>query len=483
MNQNIQRSNFIIGFVLMTVFLAILIGYTNSRIIAKYPITKDAQEYTSAAFYLKSKGIISNDGVNPSMFREPLTIAILALHMKLMTDIPDEIDNIEELTHSPYYVKQINKVNLIYIVGGMFMLWICAYSLTKSHIFSAILIYLSWSTFYIQSWYLYRPLTEYAASFFLILIGYLSLIVFREVMIKKRLVFSLGLGIAIGLLALTKAVALYVAIVYVPIFATALLLSRKLNLKSTLLTLMTIVLGLSLVVSPWIYRNSALGSEASIAGRGGSVLLGRSKLNQNISKDMLGGLYVFSPPMLQQAFFEKVLGFEARSLAAGGKYAYLNRNVGFKNKPNQSAYKAFNLAPEKEKESYRSGISNIADNVLPHVMTTGVMAWRGLWSFDGGNHLVPGGKTKLSVVFNLIGFCAFILFPVISLFKKRIDWFVLSLFPAGFFWIYASFSHFIPRYSAPLIPITILTLLLLFQHTVLATFAKLKLSRNKKNGT
>ena len=45
--------------------------------------------------------------------------------------------------------------------------------------------------------------------------------------------------------------------------------------------------------------------------------------------------------------------------------------------------------------------------------------------------------------------------PLIGWCEKRIGWILVSAVPLGYFWMYAVTSHFIPRYSKPLIPIAL----------------------------
>lgn len=462
MQQNIERSKFIIGSIFVSLLIVLLSSFTQYKTPYQYEIRKDAKEYTHAAYYLRTKGSISQDGVNPSQFREPLTIAVLAVHMALFTDIPTGLSDLNVITQSTHYIKQINMVNLWYIIPSLFVMWWLAYRLTRSHIYASILIFTAWTTFYIQPWYLARPLTEYATSLFILIICAIALKTFDSQSTKKRLLYCLTTGISIGLLALIKAVALYVGLVFAPLLSFLLYQAYTISAKYMVIYTLIILTGLAVVVTPWMMRNASLTDNVSIAARGGSILLGRAKLNETISPDVIGGLYVYAPPKLQRSLFEQHLGFEQKSLWGDGKYAPLNRKVAYIRDPNRSAIRSIDTSHDKQ--SYKRAFNQIEHHILDHLKTTAVMAWRGLWSFDGGNHLRPSGESVFSITMNLISFLTFLIMPLLALILRRKILFIFSLFPLGMFWVYALFSHFIPRYSAPLIPIAILSLLVLVQH-------------------
>ena len=50
--------------------------------------------------------------------------------------------------------------------------------------------------------------------------------------------------------------------------------------------------------------------------------------------------------------------------------------------------------------------------------------------------------------------------PLIGWCEKRIGWILVSAVPLSYFWMYAITSHFIPRYSRPLIPIALVCMVM-----------------------
>lgn len=55
-----------------------------------------------------------------------------------------------------------------------------------------------------------------------------------------------------------------------------------------------------------------------------------------------------------------------------------------------------------------------------------------------------------------------LLMPWIDLALRKADWILISLLGCGYSLFYALFSHFIPRHSDPLIPVSLVYLSLLF---------------------
>lgn len=191
----------------MILFLLILSALTYSKIPSSNPIVKDAKENTIAAYHLMSSGVISMDGVSQSHFREPLPIAVLAAHMAMFTDVNKDHADIVQITTTPKYIKQINVVNLYYIIPTLFFLWWLTWLLTESHGLSALVIFLSWTTFFVWAWHLGRPLSEYAACLFLILIAITSIKLFghsQKNSSKKSYVTCLILGLLIGAISTHK---------------------------------------------------------------------------------------------------------------------------------------------------------------------------------------------------------------------------------------------------------------------------------------
>ena len=108
----------------------------------------------------------------------------------------------------------------------------------------------------------------------------------------------------------------------------------------------------------------------------------------------------------------------------------------------------------KREDKQSEAISRILASPMQHIFVSLPMAWRGLWSF--GNKISVAG-----LILNVLSFLALFVAPIIGIVQRRPVWIYLSLMPVGYFLFYAVFSHFLPRYSEPLIPLALICFFLM----------------------
>ena len=87
---------------------------------------------------------------------------------------------------------------------------------------------------------------------------------------------------------------------------------------------------------------------------------------------------------------------------------------------------------------------------LSHLRVSIALAWRGFWSFTD--------RDWLSIVVNACAFGSLLMAPIIAVVQKRLIWLIVCIVPFTYFLFYAALTHFLPRYSEPLIPLALLTL-------------------------
>ena len=98
----------------------------------------------------------------------------------------------------------------------------------------------------------------------------------------------------------------------------------------------------------------------------------------------------------------------------------------------------------------------ILKNLDRHIYMVFPFSWRGIWSFSGRTHFII-------MLFDLLCFFCFFTVPLMAIKNKNSTLFIFSLFSVGIFVFHALFSHFLWRYSAPLIPITIISFMVIFR--------------------
>lgn len=482
---------------LLLLFIVFLTFVSSVKITGQF-FGWDPLENTVASLGLLKSGTIADVEGKPTNLREPIPIIILAGHILLNSDI-NYSDSIKSIMSKRELRKQISRVNLYYVFGTLiFVLWLTI-KLTKSFKLAFISIIFSWLFFLNSTQHLYSPHTEIIASMLLVLVTVLLINLYENPCIKNGVV----VGIAMGLLSLTKMPATYVSIVVIPIIVIIIHTTKNSKFNRSLKLLAIITTAFSLTLSPWLIRNYYLSKsennnvQSLITQRGGAILNDRANASKRVLNDVPGHLYVYSPMALKSSLFENILNFKRSDLWPGGKYdveKFDRPDWGFKKEAIEAGRfhapsdaitvsKLKQLEPslkefvnpkvmfEKDEEKQAKGIRTVLNRPLEIITSSLIYAYRGMWSFNGKSHppesysLYHIGNYLPYVILNFLCFIAFLLMPIFAIIKKKMEWFVFSLFGLGFFWIYALFSHFIPRYSAPLIPLTIVSILMILQNS------------------
>ena len=245
--------------------------------------------------------------------------------------------------------------------------------------------------------------------------------------------------------------------------------------RRALMTFAAMALAFAATITPWMVRNSVRFDNFAIAERSGGVLLVRAVKDGMTADEFKGAFYAYAPSSVRKAVFQGLLGFRDADLKPGGRYERLSRF-----QPGDAeaaaagdvdrAISFFGMAGAMQvqigREAAADGIPNsqvdrlvrkkamtmILDHPGKHLLMTLPFAWRGLWAFANDYKLIVA-------VCDLIAFLTFLAFPVVAWWRRRSDWLAFSLFGVGLFWFYALLTHFISRYSEPLIPLTVVSVL------------------------
>lgn len=438
----------------------------------------DARENAATTYYLWKNNIYSYDGIHPNYEREPLPSLITSIYVKYLSSIPDST-TLNEFITEPNVTKSLYKINaylslFLLVASG----WL-VYLVLPSRLAVIITLLSVWFFFVFNRIYLNNLLTELHASLFITLVSLTSLIYIRN----QRAYLACMLGILLGCFALTKAVGLYLGFVY--IFFVTFFLNRdsyKHVVKLQLLTLIAFIL----VISPWMYRNKQIFDEFTIAQRGGIVLLTRAVKNEMNINEFKGAFYVYSPPL--NSFFETYLGFKRSDQAENGyltrlirrrgndikaemigepskAVSYFSRAFAIQQKVRINLFKEYHkdrfidketlikiylnefpeVIPKSDKQLKKIAVEKILNNPWAHAKATILFAWRGIFSFNTNTPLI-----------NLFAFISMLIIPFVTFNKPNKEIIAVALFSNLIFWFYAFFTHFLPRYSAPLIPVSII---------------------------
>ena len=479
----------------LTFGLIVILTLLSASRMTGRPYQWDALENAVASYHLWSTGTMSVDGTTPTFFREPLPIAITALHIGWLTDIPtqlnrgpivgpvqhgERVSQVElaypaDLMGKPRFRQQISYVNLYAIAGGLCAVWWVCWLLTGSYVASCAAILLSWVFFYFSGYFIYRPMSEYLASMFLLTASGFMVLMFRRPSWQMAIV----LGVLLGMLSLTKGAVWYVSLVAIPLMVLLLVWFKVRTWRVAVTMGALCMLTLSMVVMPWMFRNHHHFGEFAISERAGLVLLTRAFKDQMTANEFHGAFYVYAPLSFKQSsVFRELFGLNEVGRNVGVEFARLYRsrpgdNEAAERGDLEAATSYFHKAIAYQNRLKLAGVEDVDREVkseamrlivadpISHLKLTITFAWRGIWSFGHPDPIQPSSGSGLASILNFGAFLSLLLLPVLAFVAKRQDWLAFSLLGGGLFWFYALLTHFIPRYSAPMIPLAVIAMIVL----------------------
>lgn len=444
----------------------------------------DALDNVATSYHLWQKNIFSYDGTHKTYEREPLPSYLTALYVEHFSQITKST-TLQQFNEDKAIIKNYLRINAWLSVLLILTTFGLCYLLSRSY-FGAILgAGLVWLFFIYNRNYLANLLTELHAAILLLFISIGAYLLINRPSIMK----AIFLGFCLALFSLTKATGLYISLPFLIVIFICLFKSTSSThpfKHATLHSLVIAIVFCSLTI-PWMVRNYTNFGEFAIAQRGGIVLLTRAIKNQMTSNEYRGAWYVYAPESLKP-LLEKIFNFDQNDLKKGGQFERLVRRhngdwrAEIQGRPDlATSYfsKAFAIQQSVKMELYNISANKILDkemlpelylnnvivdqrlldktlkskalslitqNPVNHLITTPLFAWRGMWSFN----------TSLWQV-NLICFVSFFFVSIIAILKKQYTLIAFCSFGAILFCFYAGATHFISRYSAPLIPLTIAT--------------------------
>lgn len=372
--------------------------------------------------------------------------------------------------------KRLKMINVFWAgTAYLLILGIC-YLLTTSYLMGWIAVILSHFLFYTGPRYIDTLYTEVPASTFLLLSSLCLILFFRNPKPK----FAFAAGISLGFLALTKAAFLFIgAVALIVFFVFWKLLNKKTTWKKTFTEFFLIPVLFFGLCGTWMMRNYIHFRVFNLSGKGSNVLWARAHLNQNITLDEMFGSFIVDAPKAIKQMAQNFYIVKDNDFKLGGRWQRLYRDISKEN--DREAIK--NKEPERAISLHRAGqaarrklvsqsvspskesIKIILHNPLQHLLMTIVLAYRGLWSFSERYF------TYWAPILNLLSFGAFIWVSIWAFTKKSLDLMGFVLLPLGMFSFYSLLTHFLSRYSAPIIPHFIISLCLVAYY-IIQYFAK-----------
>ena len=396
-------------------------------------------------------------GVEPGFRREPFPNFLLASYFKfgelLLPGLLNTASN--PLSGSLlFFAKTVNLVFAAFLFGGS---WILLRQVFWSPLVANLAMLLLLEP--LSACFVWKEVnnfnTELPAS---CLIVWLTVAIFASVQnISRRFLFSCGF--IFGLLALTKAFSAYIAIFALPCFAYLLANSARKFWQNFLF----LSIGFSMLVFPWVLRNQLEFGKPVISKGGGDVLLIRSEFNQMNDYQFRNGFYAYSPEFLQDHVLGPALELDRSDFKCGSSLEVFNRELqcdanalmrgdyedvrSFYQRGKRAIPRKLNLTDVEKK---KIAIDRIKNDPSAHIRVTLLMGWRGYWPF--------ATKNFLHIAINSLAFLSLLLVPLTGAYVGRKSWVLMGIVPALYFIFYAFATHFLPRYSEPLIPISLICL-------------------------
>ena len=281
--------------------------------------------------------------------------------------------------------------------------------------------------------------TELAAALpLLILATFLYLCVTRRQWQK----YAIAAGCAFAALMLTKAVFLYFGAILVLGF---MLYACRQRSWQPLKMAVTILLIAYAIASVWMTRNYVYFGTAKISGRGGEVLAIRAKFSEMSWTEYRASWLIFTPnygkPLLKRFFEPEDYARFDRGNPEGFYRNTKNRISAMREDDDiQRVFQQQQIDEDLKQES----IATIKQNWLKHLALTATFAYRGSFiRMFAENSLVP---------VRLVYIISFFVVLCLALKQQNIG-IIFFLLPVLFsYGIHAFASHYISRFSVPLIP-------------------------------
>jgi hypothetical protein len=431
--------------------------------ITDQPIEKDAAENLTMSIDLYRHGILSEDTAPPyrvSLEREPLpafeTAALIAVSEVILG---------RPATDDAYFegarARLLKSQNVLWMGVLLAVFFIAIRQLTSSSPAAWVGVALLHLSLMGQenTLYLVDSLYTEAQATALLTLG--SFLLARG-MFRKHWLMVAAAGVLFGLLALVKAIFLYVFIGLIVATAGAVLLGwMPAPKKGGLGKVLILGLCFSVVVIPCMLTNYRMSGTFAITSHGGEVLYVRAIKDRMSAVEARGALFYWAPwpvnGVLRRAF-----GFDRGAEEAGGPLQRLNRS-------GDSSFAASDMEAERtgrpdlavsyyrqaraeesrlellfqregfadfeiraERAVQKKALQMIGEQPVRHLLMTPLFLWRGAF----------------------YPFPILVLALLLSVRKRQFEQALFVIPALGMVLLYGLVSHYIPRYSLPMTPIT-----------------------------
>ena len=452
--------------------IAVIVG-TWIVSISDSPLKGDEWGTLDMGFNIATRGIFAQTNPDaasdlefvPTNYREPLPPFLLACWLKLLSAVRGPL--------SYEFLKDGPGIRLAKLPNIFWGLILCAsvfaalLAITDTYVMGVVGAVIVGLALDVDT-----LLTEPAAA---ALLGLTSFLCMRSIRSGQRKYYLFS-GLSFGLLILTKAVFFYIGLALIGAVSSLLALQwfRGVEIKTRSTGSLIFVLGVAIIVGPWMVRNLYQFGSLHITQRSGVVLMLRAHYDQMNWTEFKGTFYVWAPNKQVQKLVGGFFGFNRADLKKGGR---LQRLV-----ETQSEFRSDDIAAEE------AGMPEAAITYYFRARAERVKIARDLERIGHPNPQMATDtelrKRALDVILNnpvkhtimvvpFIWRAALFIAPILILFTflavrwRRSDLVAYALPALAMVALHAVASHNEPRYNAPAGPIAVVCALFLVWQLVL----------------
>lgn len=429
----------------------------------------DARHYVAAGMTLARDGVFGYGPNEPNMYREPLTSWTIAaqafIDPRLRGLAHADVDRDGPAARA---IKQQNLgwAALTLLGVGQLALLLLRDRGRRATLVATTAMLVTHIAFLEWEDVTDRSLSELAAAAILV---WATIATVRAVD-RSRPAAWFTVGALLGLLALTKASFLYVALVFIPLLAVLRWWRRAAPTRSLLFDMAIALVGLALVCTPWMGRNLNEFGTFGISDRGGLAIWFRVTWNEATAEE-LRGAWVYFAPLPAQSTAARLLGVDLAGFEDDGALVRVARFRDADEVEGRSFYRLARRDRGRLTDEYRaeglsdwhashradrdlmsSGVQALRTDPLAFVRTFPVFVWRGTWSMLFSN-LMP---SVLLGPLNLGAMALLMVALAMSIIRLRPRMFSAVGIAGGIVVFYSLLSHFEPRQARPVAPIMLL---------------------------
>lgn len=480
-NHSVQSSTFPWrNYLLICIIASVLVLAIGWLSINAQDSSPDATRNRTIAFNVAKYGVYSLSTADlpnpePTLQREPLYPYYMALVLRLFSD-PAQL-SVACFNEAPECAAErllLHRANLALYLALVWAFAAAAFLMIRQRWVVIVLMLMLFSVDHFQ----YSiNLTELPAALLLIIHAmFLYRIAAEARPSKYSYAYALISGIALGMLMLVKVIFQYwLILLAVGILAWGLWQRRKGLARLGPYTAVACVA--LLIILPWLLRNYVTFNSFRIAGGDAAVLALRTEFLSMTATEYAAGFAFFAPRSLRHALlqnfdesdYQRFIRETADSRNVDSFYFRGSTGTGLVGERAQALYGNVDAS-----SMYSAALSLIRERWPQHLATTLLFAWRGAF-IDGYVGAYQGHLAVTAPIINAIyrlywrtlGLVMALSVPSMlgaaayALWKRH--WpLLLFLMPALYsYGIHAVATHYIPRYSAPLVPIFLIAIGLL----------------------